>query len=111
MSGLSESGRGTVLVRLRQRRHAALPERLTDTTWFGSSRSVCAAKRMERLWRISFSGCMLAPLVLSRPANAGRASLEGLTMRHKPLLNSYSAGQIGLGLLPIAMAIAAAFIP
>jgi hypothetical protein len=36
---------------------------------------------------------------------------EGLPMRHKPLLNRYSAGLIGLGLLPIAMAIAAAFIP
>jgi hypothetical protein len=32
-------------------------------------------------------------------------------MRHKPRLNSYSAGLIGLGLLPIVMAIAATFIP
>jgi len=54
---------------------------------------------------------MLAPLMLSRPTDAGAGFAEGLAMRHKPLLNSYSAGPIGLGLLPIAMAIAAAFIP
>ena len=38
----------------------------------------------------------------------------GLAMRHKPLLDSqvaYTAGVIGLGLLPIAMAFAAVLIP
>ena len=38
----------------------------------------------------------------------------GLAMRHKPLLDSqvaYTAGMIGLGLLPIAMAFAAVLIP
>jgi len=32
-------------------------------------------------------------------------------MRHKPLLNNYSLGLSGLGLLPIAMALAAVLIP
>jgi hypothetical protein len=35
-------------------------------------------------------------------------------MRHKPLLDSriaYNAGSIGLGLLPVAMAVAALLIP
>ena len=32
-------------------------------------------------------------------------------MRHKPLLNTYKAGGIGLGLLPIAMAVAVLLIP
>jgi hypothetical protein len=35
----------------------------------------------------------------------------GLAMRHKPLLDAYKAGSIGLGLLPIAMAVAALLIP
>ena len=42
--------------------------------------------------------------MLSRPQ-------EGLAMRRKPPLDSYTASMIGLGLLPIAMIIAAAFIP
>jgi len=32
-------------------------------------------------------------------------------MRRKLLLNRYNAGMVGLGLLPIAMAFAAVFIP
>jgi hypothetical protein len=32
-------------------------------------------------------------------------------MHHKPLLNAYRAGGISLGLLPIAMAVAALLIP
>jgi hypothetical protein len=32
-------------------------------------------------------------------------------MRHKPRVDSYTAGMIGLGLLPIAMAFAAILIP
>jgi len=35
----------------------------------------------------------------------------GLSMRHKPRLDGYTAGIIGLGLLPIAMAFAAVLIP
>ena len=35
----------------------------------------------------------------------------GLSMRHKPPLDSCTAGIIGLGLLPIAMAFAAILIP
>jgi hypothetical protein len=35
----------------------------------------------------------------------------GLAIRHKPLLDAYKAGGIGLGLLPIAMAVAALLIP
>ena len=38
----------------------------------------------------------------------------GLAMRHKPLLDNqvaYTAGVIGLGLLPFAMAFAAILIP
>jgi hypothetical protein len=39
---------------------------------------------------------------------------EGLAMRHKPRLDrqiAYTAGGIGLGLLPVAMAVAALLIP
>jgi hypothetical protein len=35
----------------------------------------------------------------------------GLAVRHKPLLDAYKMGGIGLGLLPIAMAVAALLIP
>ena len=47
-------------------------------------------------------------------AGMGGRLRGGLAMRHKPLLDSqvaYTAGAIGLGLLPIAMAFAAVLIP
>jgi hypothetical protein len=67
-------------------------------------------------WRISGNGCMIPAYWLARPRGLSVGLEEGLIMRHpsKPLLNkaiAYRAGAIGFGLLPIAMALAAAFIP
>jgi hypothetical protein len=60
-------------------------------------------KSLQKIWRVSLSGCMLS---LADDWLRG-----GLSMRHKPPLDSYTAGIIGLGLLPIAMAFAAILIP
>ena len=72
-----------------------------------------------KLWRILCGGCMIAADGCPERADPGvcwSGQEEALVMRHpsKPLLDkaiAYRAGAIGLGLLPIAMAVAAVFIP
>ncbi len=55
----------------------------------------------------------MLPLLMVAPTDAGLlvGLQEGLVMRHKPILDSYTAGMIGLALLPIAMAFGAVLIP
>ena len=67
-------------------------------------RSLCICEKLAKdFWRVFLSGCML-PLL-------NGWLRRGLSMRHKPRLDGYTAGIIGLGLLPIAMAFAAVLIP
>ncbi|MCS3496187.1 hypothetical protein M2189_004853 [Bradyrhizobium japonicum] len=66
----------------------------------------CVAKGCKGGWRVSPRGRILPHVISAR---------EGLIMRHpRQLLQSekaYTAGMIGLGLLPVAMAIAAILVP
>ena len=82
------------------REQAGTPRRLSLAARAG--RCICE-KLAKDFGRVFLSGCML-PLL-----NGWLRG--GLSMRHKPRLDGYTAGIIGLGLLPIAMAFAAVLIP